>query len=572
MFESSATRLSAAPLRVVLLVDALQLPRWAADTVAAMAADPRVHLVGVLLNGRAAELPDVVSQRGFPRRLANAWRKRDNILLDRYYRFDSKRYPPIGSDPFAGVDVSEWLGSAVRITAHPRQTAFSDFIEDEALTQVRVLRPDVAVRFGFRILRGKILTIPTYGVWSFHHGDNFVNRGGPAGVWEVLLGWSATGAVLQRLSEDLDGGATLSRTWVATETISVARNRASLYRSAAPLLMRKVQQLAAIGPAAMLPPAMEPAFVPYSNRLFVSPTASELARGCLGIAARLVKRKWATLRRFEQWQIAYGTDVRQEFENTAPQTSMFRFKRLVPPRDRFWADPFAVVADGRHYIFLEELLYAEEKGRIAVVEIVKNAPVGEPRVVLELPYHLSYPFVFSYEGQWYMMPEMSRHGVQEVYRATAFPDQWEHFRSLELGQPVADATIVEHEGRWWLFAATRAHAQLPFNELSLFYSDTPLGPWQAHAMNPVLSDARSARPAGRLFRRGVDLIRPAQDGTPSYGAATVFKRVRRLDTEGYAEEAIGRIDPAWAPDVAGTHTVNAAGQLTVIDARVSRQR
>ena len=82
----------------------------------------------------------------------------------------------------------------------PRRTRYSDHIEGDDLERIRALDLDVVVRFGFRILRGEILSLPRFGVWSFHHDDERVVRGGPPGFWEVLENHPTTGVVLQRLT------------------------------------------------------------------------------------------------------------------------------------------------------------------------------------------------------------------------------------------------------------------------------------------------------------------------------------------------------------------------------------
>ena len=562
---------SAPPLRVVLLIDSFTQPRWVAGAVMDMVASDVVAITGVVVNGTTEPWAPAPPRRAFPARLLNAWRKRDAVLLNRYLQFDQRRYPARGLDPFEPMDLTDALASIPRITAVPRQTTFSDFFDERALQEMQAMEPDVAIRFGFRILRGPVLGIPKHGVWSFHHDDNRVIRGGPPGLWEVLLGWPSTGAVLQRLSEDLDAGETIARTWTATNTISVNQTRVALYRAAAPLLVHKLRELHRRGPEALRPQPSEPSFRPYSKRLYIAPTARELVRGLGHVLRRLVIRKVAQFRMREQWQLLIGFDARQAAENQVPQSSVFRLKPLVPPADRFWADPFPVLHQGTFLIFFEELRFERDIGRISVVEVSADGRVSAPRVVLERGYHLSYPFVFQHDGEWYMMPEMAAHGVQEVFRATLFPDAWELHSVLEFERMVVDPTLHFDGVRWWLFVGTAPSTDATCDELSLYHSASPLGPWEPHVGNPVVSDARGARPAGRIFRAGDDLIRPTQDGTPSYGTAVVFKRIVRLDLEAYEEEEIGRIDPDWAPDVAGTHTINAAGPLTVMDARVVRR-
>ena len=65
---------------------------------------------------------------------------------------------------------------------------------------------DVVLRQGFGIIKGEILTRPEHGVLSYHHGDPREYRGGPPGFWEFIHGRDNGGAMLQRLSDELDGG------------------------------------------------------------------------------------------------------------------------------------------------------------------------------------------------------------------------------------------------------------------------------------------------------------------------------------------------------------------------------
>jgi len=106
-----------------------------------------------------------------------------------------------------------------------------------------------------------------------------------------------------------------------------------------------------------------------------------------------------------------------------------------------------------------------------------------------------------------------------------------------------------------------------WDELHVFHADSPLGPWTPHPRNPVVSDVRRARPAGRLFRYNGAWYRPAQDCAAGYGAGLAIQRITRLDTERYEEAPVASLTPSWRSGLTGFHTVNAAGGLTVIDVR-----
>ena len=69
--------------------------------------------------------------------------------------------------------------------------------------------------------------------------------------------------------------------------------------------------------------------------------------------------------------------------------------------------------------------------------------------------HLSYPFVLEHEGEVWMVPETSAAGTIELYRAEAFPHRWTREAVLVEGVEASDATLVQHDGRWWMLATVR---------------------------------------------------------------------------------------------------------------------
>jgi hypothetical protein len=141
------------------------------------------------------------------------------------------------------------------------------------------------------------------------------------------------------------------------------------------------------------------------------------------------------------------------------------------------------------------------------------------------------------------------------------------------GVRAVDATLLEHAGRLWLFVNLAEPGAAVDDELHLFTSSELGGPWVPHRENPIVSDVGRARPAGRVFRRDGELVRPAQDGSRGYGRAVVLNRIDVLTLEEYRETPIGRIDPTWAPGLVGTHTYNSTPRVEVVDGfRYARRR
>ncbi|PWQ98981.1 glucosamine inositolphosphorylceramide transferase family protein [Leucothrix arctica] len=241
---------------------------------------------------------------------------------------------------------------------------------------------------------------------------------------------------------------------------------------------------------------------------------------------------------------------------------------LVPPEDVFWADPFVVSEDGRHFVFFEELPFYTERGHLSCMEVFQNGTYSSPKIILKQPYHLSFPNVFKHESTYYMIPETGDNGAIELYHSTEFPYQWERVHTLIDELNAYDSTLLEHDERWWLFATVAAEKGMSGNEeLHIFHADSPISTeWQAHNANPVISDASTARPAGQFFKVGDDWFRPSQDCAGSYGAGLNINKVIKLDTNEYIEQRVQTSRPDWKDNLTALHTLNFNNDVAVADA------
>jgi len=249
------------------------------------------------------------------------------------------------------------------------------------------------------------------------------------------------------------------------------------------------------------------------------------------------------------------------------------FKPLLPSLDRFWADPFVWIYENKYYLFIEELLYSTHRGRIVCLTLDKEMNILSNRVVLERPYHLSYPFIFEYEGQLYMIPETGENNGIELYRCTHFPDQWVFEKTLINHIYAVDATLLKTEDKWWLFANIKEEGGSTWDTLHLYYADHPFSDqWTHHPLNPIVRDIHSARPAGRIFSHNGNLIRPSQDCSVRYGYAINFNRIVKLSETDYAETCEQSFKPPRKGAIHAAHTFSDVAGLTAIDAIVSRRK
>ncbi|MBN8655989.1 MAG: hypothetical protein J0M11_09650 [Anaerolineae bacterium] len=264
---------------------------------------------------------------------------------------------------------------------------------------------------------------------------------------------------------------------------------------------------------------------------------------------------------FEQWALLVT-------RSHSHPISWNDFKLLTPPKDRFWADPFPWQDNGTNYIFYEELPFQTGKGHISCIKLDSNLEILSNEIVLKRPYHLSYPFLFDYEGQLYMLPETKENKTIELYRCKEFPDQWEHFRTIFPSIEAVDTTLHEYKGKWWMFVNVVEPGGNAYDSLYIFYAKSPIAEhWSAHPKNPVVRDIRRARPAGRIFMKDNILIRPSQDCSDRYGYAINFNQIEILSETDYKESFFSRFAPPSDNQyILGTHTWNETDDLRIIDA------
>ena len=506
-------------LRVTVQLSAWWQPAWICGAVELMAAEHDLSLV-VAPPDHAEPAPDTRRE------------KLSTPLSRWFHRFDRRIL--LDPDAFQLVDLqplAERLGlTPTPADAGPVADVVVDFTGEAGVAD--------AVR-------------PRAGIWRVQVGAIGLE---PAGTWEVLAGNPITRSTIAVRETARSPERLCWPTYLGTDPVSVRRSRNGAHWKAGLHLAHALRACADELPA----PVVEP------DR--VVPGAAALDRRVLGWSGRYAGVKWRERSAREQWCLAYHLDAAAGGSaGGSPHGVIADYTTLAPPPDRLWADPFPVGAGSDHLVFFEEQRFDSPRAHIAVADIDAAGRVFPGRPVLERPYHLSYPFVFSYQGTHFMIPETADNRTIELYRASRFPDEWTLERVMLRDIFAVDATLWQEGARWWLFAGVGIPGAEVWDDLCIFTSDSPLGEWQPHPRNPVKSDVRCSRPAGNLFVQDGALYRPAQICVPRYGYGIALQRVDRLDQTGYAESEVTRLLPDPRRGMIGVHTMNRTGRLSVID-------
>ena len=521
------------PIKVLVLTDGIVVNKWIFDIIQFVLNSNYFELNGLVIN-----TGKTVSNSSFFYRLLR--------LFDRKL-FTSK------TNPFQSIKLS-FDDNLIHYT-QPVQKQFSDWLDEECLDFIKDKNPDIILRFGFRILRGPILGIPKFGIWSLHHGDNKVNRGGPPAFWEVVYGESISGITLQQITENLDGGKVLGRAFVKTDFTSFNRNQVVVYETGTRLFKEKLREFAEDNLK-----SEDVDFNFYSNRLYKNPSNSLSLIIIFNFLFKSIKRSLLSYIYEQQWIISHSKTNNEE-------KSIYRYQKLKPPKGISWADPFPVLFENKLWLFAEEIK-SNQNGKIVCFEYdYSKKQFLNPKSVIEKPYHLSYPFVFLYQDEWFMIPETGDSSKVILFKSSQFPYQWEEHSVLVENVKLYDVTPFEFKGIWYCFASERiANSTSPNDLLNLYIlKDGPLGKWEKHPKSPVKIDARGGRSAGRIFAKDNKIYRPAQLGAPKYGYGIQFYEIITLDEYNYEEVIVDTILPNWDADLLATHTYNEVDGWQFID-------
>lgn len=211
----------------------------------------------------------------------------------------------------------------------------------------------------------------------------------------------------------------------------------------------------------------------------------------------------------------------------------------------FVADPFMVLKNDKYYMFFEVYNRETNQGDISYAESPDGKHWEYRKVIIDETFHLSYPYVFEWADDYYLIPESSQDSSVRLYKAVSFPDKWEYVGNLMTGYRYVDPSIFRHNDKWWLFVNTpsnwKPHSTNPIvtsgsNDLNLYYSSDLLGGWKPHPMNPIVkSDKNIARMGGRVITHNDRLYRLTQD---DYHIRIFAFAITELTEKSYVEKIV----------------------------------
>ena len=454
-----------------------------------------------------------------------------------------------------GFDIKNNFKKIMFIKPDVSKSGFIFKYKNKDIENIKELDLDLLIRMGSGILKGEILNSSLFGIISFHHADNNLNRGGPACFWEVFEKKDSTGFIIQILNEELDGGKVLKKGNFHTQS-TYSLNKFNVLRNSYFFMQKLLKEIAK---NKSLPETLDS--YPYSKRLYKVPTIRKQLKYLLYIFkfvfSKFYKRK--ILKIFYRWGVSFT------FSNWKDSV-LYKSIRIRNPRNCFLADPFVMENQGKYFCFVENYSFLQKKADISVYELTKNKATYLGQCINE-KFHLSYPFIFKYLNDFYMLPESSANKDLRLYKSEKFPLEWKLEKVLLKNTNACDGTIFQYKEKWWLFITKSVPDSLETNsQLFAYFSDNPVdSEWIEHNRNPIICDSSKGRMGGLIIDENNIFLVMQNHSFNLYGKSSKIFQIKELTENNFTIENVCEITPNFSDDVIGTHHFNSYKNCTVFD-------
>lgn len=203
----------------------------------------------------------------------------------------------------------------------------------------------------------------------------------------------------------------------------------------------------------------------------------------------------------------------------------------------FVADPFMLSSHGKWFMFFEVFNRNTSQGDIGYAKSENGKKWHYQKIIIDEKFHLSYPYVFEWDNNYYLVPESQQDFSVRLYKAISFPDKWQYIGNLLSGHKYADPSLFRYANKWWMFASTGNN-----NVLNLYFSEDLFTGWLPHPMNPIIKfNGHIARPGGKVVIYNDKLYRLTQDCKPIYGNQVFGFQISKLSTTEYEEKLLSNL-------------------------------
>jgi hypothetical protein len=532
-------------LKFGILINRYQIQRWQREVLERLITEGHECRFVVINDNPAAGSGFWDRIRHYPYRL---------LLYRVYWRFLMK-IPSLRL-----VDSSDLLQDTAELRCKTSRQGSAMHFYDDDLAIIHSFKADFILRFGFSIIKGGILEAARYGVWSFHHDDPEQYRGVPTGFHEILQNNPVNGAILQRLGDRIDGGDVLYKGYFGTRLHSWQGNLDHLLSSTVEWPALVCRRIELHGFEAVKEQVCKP------GKLYKLPGNLLMIKFLIVILRNRMRFHFKELFMQERWVSGVShvniDSLIQPGEVLLPEPEL-----LIrgESRSTYHADPFGAVLPEGVLILSEHYCYQRQKGVIVsqYFDHELRHLLSKERA-LDLEGHLAFPYLFKHEGDIFCLPENADGGHVDLFLYNHQTGKLDFHHRIIPDWEGIDGTLFPHEGVWYYLCTDRRSTN---ERLHIWHAEQMEGPYYPHPLNPVKTDIRSARPAGRPFLHNGKLLRPTQDCSVRSGWRINIQEITHLSPTLFTEKDFAVINAPVinGKSMKGIHTFSVGDGLLVTD-------
>jgi hypothetical protein len=377
-------------LKIGILLNNHIIPSW------------EFKIVKDIYNSAFAEIVLVIINKSDPRhsekkrkRLAHTilklLDKTDRIVFKRKVDYDLKK------------DLSHLFRDIPHLDISTGNEYSPETMSGQRINEITKYDLDIILKFGFHILNGDILKASKYGVMTNSIDDQKILNGINPGFWEVVRNNPVTKSTLFILKDKITENEVVFNSMESTCLFSINVNRNIVFWRTSLFMTRIIKGLHRSGDVFLKRQKDKFRSVSITKDLYYQPLsllkALQYIFHYFEVAAKAIHKKVFYTDAFN-WQVLF--EIRNDRNSLLPDFS--NFKKLASPKGIFWADPFIVAKNDYYYIFVEEFIYKANKAHISVLKLDNKGNLLSSTRLIERQYHMSYPFVFSLDNVYYMIP------------------------------------------------------------------------------------------------------------------------------------------------------------------------
>lgn len=237
-------------------------------------------------------------------------------------------------------------------------------------------------------------------------------------------------------------------------------------------------------------------------------------------------------------QLLMCDDIFDIEKSTVIKTILNDKQSLIREPRTILADPFLFVKGDRLYLFYEDKKLFHD-GVISMISTCDLKTWTDPVTVLKESCHLSYPWVFVYNEEIYMIPETSGLESIRLYKGNEDLTNFTYIKTLlsdesstTCGFSYSDSSVVFKEGACYLMTSINDGKN---NVLKLFVANDLFDEFVEHQSSPISVSNKYGRNAGSVFEYNGILYRVSQDCVCNYGDNVHLMRITKMNVREYQE-------------------------------------